>query len=461
MALTEWSTFVAANADKALQMEPMFLVAKGNADDNFYLVECDPITGVLLTSSGGGGGGSGTVTSVNASGGTTGFSFTGGPVTTSGTLTLTVSNAATVRSAIGAGTGNGSVTSVAVDATLTGGTITTTGTLGINLNNANTWTAVQTFSAQTIISANGAASTSPLALTGTIFTGGSATTNFPALLIQPTGTTAVTSFSTSGVGMAMNMPSGFTGNFMSMHVNGAASAFKVTSASILSLGALTINPANGATTFGQTFSINIVTSNGVTIQSGSSDSVGIRNGTNFPRLAFVNGSGSLDAYISRKAAASLQMGLPDAASPTAQTFNCQSVVTGTSNTNGVNWTFAGSQGTGTGTGGSLLWQVAPAGSSGSTPNTLVTAMTLDSTFLMTHVDAFNFAFGTTTGSKLATSSSQKIGVWNATPIVQPTTAIAAATFAANTSGILNDTATWDGYTMGQVVKALRNTGWLA
>ena len=36
----------------------------------------------------GGGGGSGTVTSVDASGGTTGLSFTGGPITTSGTLTL-------------------------------------------------------------------------------------------------------------------------------------------------------------------------------------------------------------------------------------------------------------------------------------------------------------------------------------------------------------------------------------
>lgn len=36
----------------------------------------------------GGGGGSGTVTSVNVSGGTTGFSFTGGPITTSGTITM-------------------------------------------------------------------------------------------------------------------------------------------------------------------------------------------------------------------------------------------------------------------------------------------------------------------------------------------------------------------------------------
>jgi len=35
-----------------------------------------------------GGGGSGTVTSINASGGTTGLTFSGGPVTTSGTLTL-------------------------------------------------------------------------------------------------------------------------------------------------------------------------------------------------------------------------------------------------------------------------------------------------------------------------------------------------------------------------------------
>lgn len=48
-----------------------------------------------------GGGGGGTVTSVGASGGTTGFGFSGSPVTGSGTLTLTVSNAATARAALG------------------------------------------------------------------------------------------------------------------------------------------------------------------------------------------------------------------------------------------------------------------------------------------------------------------------------------------------------------------------
>ena len=46
----------------------------------------------------------------------------------------------------------------------------------------------------------------------------------------------------------------------------------------------------------------------------------------------------------------------------------------------------------------------------------------------------------------------------ATAVVRATTTGAASTFAANTSGIANDTATFDGYTIGQVVKALRNIG---
>lgn len=73
----------------------------------------------------------------------------------------------------------------------------------------------------------------------------------------------------------------------------------------------------------------------------------------------------------------------------------------------------------------------------------------------------NIVLGTTTGTKLGTATTQKLGFWNATPIVQPTTAVAAATFVANTSGIVDDSATFDGYTIGQVVKALRNAGLLA
>jgi hypothetical protein len=76
-------------------------------------------------------------------------------------------------------------------------------------------------------------------------------------------------------------------------------------------------------------------------------------------------------------------------------------------------------------------------------------------------DAENLIFGTTTGTKIGTATSQKIGFWNATPIVQPTTAVASATRVGGGGTTLTDTDTFDGYTLAQVVKALRNAGLLA
>jgi hypothetical protein len=74
----------------------------------------------------------------------------------------------------------------------------------------------------------------------------------------------------------------------------------------------------------------------------------------------------------------------------------------------------------------------------------------------------NFSFGTTTGTKIGTTTSQKLGFWNATPIVQPTTAIAESAFVENAGGTaVNDDSTFDGYTLRQVVKALRDAGLLA
>jgi len=73
--------------------------------------------------------------------------------------------------------------------------------------------------ARLILAANGAASTPPMALTGTWFTGGTSTTTKPALLIEPTGTTS-TSWSTAGTGFGANAPNGFTGNLLDLQVNG-------------------------------------------------------------------------------------------------------------------------------------------------------------------------------------------------------------------------------------------------
>jgi hypothetical protein len=68
---------------------------------------------------------------------------------------------------------------------------------------------------------------------------------------------------------------------------------------------------------------------------------------------------------------------------------------------------------------------------------------------------------TTTGIKIATATTQKLSFWNNTPIVQPTTAVAAATFVQNTGGTIHPTSTFDGYTIEQVVRALRTIGLLA
>jgi hypothetical protein len=58
------------------------------------------------------------------------------------------------------------------------------------------------------------------------------------------------------------------------------------------------------------------------------------------------------------------------------------------------------------------------------------------------------------------SNSNKLGFYAATPISRPTTSSTAATFTANSGTAVNDASTFDGYTIKQVVKALRDLGLL-
>lgn len=70
----------------------------------------------------------------------------------------------------------------------------------------------------------------------------------------------------------------------------------------------------------------------------------------------------------------------------------------------------------------------------------------------------NVVSDTSTGIKIGTAANQKLGFWGVTPIVQPTTAIASAAFVQNSGNSVNDSSTFDGYTIKQIVKALRNIG---
>jgi hypothetical protein len=76
-------------------------------------------------------------------------------------------------------------------------------------------------------------------------------------------------------------------------------------------------------------------------------------------------------------------------------------------------------------------------------------------------DLRDIGFGTGTGTKIGYATNQKFAFWNKTPIVQPTTAIASATLVGGGGTTLTSTDTFGGYTLQQVVQALRNIGILA
>lgn len=92
-----------------------------------------------------------------------------------------------------------------------------------------------------------------------------------------------------------------------------------------------------------------------------------------------NGRGQLNS----SAVNSITIGPVNSATPAAQTLGVTNVTTGTSNTAGANFTVAGSVSTGTGLGGSIIFQVSPAGTTGTSQNALATALTIDSTKLAT------------------------------------------------------------------------------
>jgi len=139
-------------------------------------------------------------------------------------------------------------------------------------------------------------------------------------------------------------------------------------------------------------------------------------------IGFTSGhadAGSNDAFFARKAAATIQMGT-DAAGVTNQHFTAASRIT--SNGAGANLTISAGNCRGTtgegGVGGSLIFATYAASGTTNTIGNLTTRLTLDTTGLLTFADAVDMAFNTTTGTKIGTATGQKIGFWNATPVVQ-------------------------------------------
>jgi hypothetical protein len=86
---------------------------------------------------------------------------------------------------------------------------------------------------------------------------------------------------------------------------------------------------------------------------------------------------------------------------------------------------------------------------------------------LTIADAGNIVFNTTTGTKLGTATGQKIGFYNATPVIQQATTGTATGFTAGAGTAVNDASTFTGgvgataYRLSDVVRALKNLGLMA
>ena len=179
----------------------------------------------LAAESGGGSGGTGTVTSVSVVT-ANGVSATVATATTTPALTFTLG--AITPSSVNALT----LAAAATGFTIAGGTSSKTLTV-LDTGTAALLGIAQTFSAANIFSVNGAASTPALSLTGTPFTGGTATTTKPLFNIEPTGTTS-TGWSTSGTMLGVNAASGFGGSLISAQV-ASAERFRVQANGVIQL----------------------------------------------------------------------------------------------------------------------------------------------------------------------------------------------------------------------------------
>ena len=76
-------------------------------------------------------------------------------------------------------------------------------------------------------------------------------------------------------------------------------------------------------------------------------------------------------------------------------------------------------------------------------------------------DGKNIVLDSGTGTQIGTAASQKLAFYGDTPIVQPTTAVASATFVHGSGTSVKEDSTFGGYTIGQIVTALQTLGLLA
>ncbi len=135
-------------------------------------------------------------------------------------------------------------------------------------------------------------------------------------------------------------------------------------------------------------------------------------------------NGTNDTFLGRgAAAATVRQGAADAATCVAQTTKVQSIVTGTADIAGANWTLQGSKSTGSAASGDIIFQVGGKGAASTTVNTLNTGLTIKAgTTNNTNVGYPSVIIGTAALATTATDGFLYIPTCAGTPAGTPTAA---------------------------------------
>ena len=267
------------------------------------------------------------------------------------------------------------------------------------------------------ITGNGAASTPPLRLNGTIFTGGTSTTTKPQLLIEPSGATS-NNWSTNGSLIGLNAGSGFTGLLIDAQTNGSG-RFSVDG----STGAIRLNGDTKDTIWRRTDVDLLIFQGGNSQRSTGVGYTGGLAGLSFGVQCSIRWTNDTPAstpelILSRAAAASLQLGSNHDTTPTSQTIKAHNVTTGT--------------------GADLVLT----GGTGSVNNGMVKLSNASGEVRMSVGDA-------------------GVGFFTTAPQPQATTSgIGSPHYPGSGTGVTDDS-TFDGYTIGQIVSGLRSFGLFA
>ncbi len=218
-------------------------------------------------------------------------------------------------------------------------------------------------------------------------------TTTPTAPLEVSGTVSATNFVGNGAGLTGvvassgdRIVSGTTSmiavsntGFISVTQSGTNTAWFDPTRGLVTIGVSSTGPISGTNGyFSGLLGVGVVPVEALQVQGNIRASGNIFNGGNIymGNSAATFGFRNNATKINSPAAAVIHLGDLDAAAPLSQTLGVQGVVAGTNNTAGLDFTIAGSQGTGNAQGGGILFQTAPAGTAGSAQNPLVTAMVI-------------------------------------------------------------------------------------